>query len=252
MRPSGVLAASARRAAELFVALVLLASPALAGDRALIEFLGYSPDGKYFAFEQFGIQDGSGFAYSEIQVIDLVADKWTYGSPFLVRATEDNPDRPLDEVRAEARQKAKDKLDEVKIGEPVEMLALIGDGVPSDDGRTLLFSVPSCCGPGQTQDDRLTLTLSSFPAGSTADCESILGHKAMGYALTLGDGSKTIELHRDGASIPRTRGCVMDYRLYGVIAPLSGQGPRLAIISVYPFGFEGPDRRFLVTPIDRP
>src|SRR5262245_14136735 len=99
MRPSGVLAVLVRRAASAVFALILLALPTLAGDRALIEFLGYSPDGKYFAFEQFGIQDGSGHAYSEIQVIDLVADKWTYGSPFLARATEDNPDRPLAELR---------------------------------------------------------------------------------------------------------------------------------------------------------
>ena len=51
----------------------------LAGDRALIDLIGYSEDGRIFAFEEFGIQDGSGFPYSNIYVVDLPADKWAYG-----------------------------------------------------------------------------------------------------------------------------------------------------------------------------
>ncbi len=155
-------------------------------------------------------------------------------------------------IRAEARQQAGDKLDEYAIGEPVEVLALIGDGVPSNDGRTLLFSTPFCCGPGETREDRFVLTLSTFPVEGDSDCVTILGHQPLGYALTLGTGTETVELHRDGGKLPRSRGCVTDYRLYGVIQPFTVAGPRLAVVSVYPFGFEGPDRRFLVVPIDRP
>jgi predicted secreted protein len=230
---------------------MLLAAPALAGDRAVLNILGYSPDGKYFAFEQFGIQDGSGFAYSEIQVIDLVADKWTYGSPFLARAGEANPDEPLATIRAEALKMAGDKLKQYQIGAPAETLALVGDGIPSADGRTLLFSAPACCNPGQTHDDRLVLTLSTFPVEGSSDCVTLLGHKPLGYALTLGDGAKTTELHRDDGTLPRSRGCATDYRIYGVVQPFQIDGPRLAIVSVYPLGFEGPDRRFLIVPIDR-
>ncbi len=51
--------------------------------------IGYSEDGNYFAFEQFGIQDGSGFAFSDVFVIDLVNDKWTAGSPFEVEAEDE-------------------------------------------------------------------------------------------------------------------------------------------------------------------
>jgi predicted secreted protein len=56
------LAASARLAAKVFGLIALAATPALAGDRALIDYIGFSPDARYFAFEEFGIQDGSGCA----------------------------------------------------------------------------------------------------------------------------------------------------------------------------------------------
>ena len=36
-------------------------------------------------------------------------------------------------------------------------------------------------------------------------------------------------------------------------AQLSGSVPgAVAIVSVYPFGFEGPDRRFIAVPFDQP
>ncbi len=67
MKPNGAvtaLARQARLALSTIAALLALASPSLAGDRAGIDFIGYSADGGFFAFEEFGIQDGSGFAYS--------------------------------------------------------------------------------------------------------------------------------------------------------------------------------------------
>ena len=60
------------------------------------------------------------------------------------------------------------------------------------------------------------------------------------------------ELHKDGDTLPKSRRCPQDYRLYAVVAPFEQFRPRVAIISSYPFGFEGVDRRFLAVPIDMP
>ena len=49
-----VVKAGMGRLAASALALTLAAIPALAGDRALIDYIGYSPDAKYFAFEEFG------------------------------------------------------------------------------------------------------------------------------------------------------------------------------------------------------
>jgi predicted secreted protein len=68
--------------------------------------------------------------------------------------------------------------------------------------------------------------------------------------LTAPDGT-TEDIHHDGATLPKSRGCPMDYRLYAVVTPFEQATPRIALISIYPFGFEGPDRRFLAVPLDR-
>ena len=54
---------------------------ALAADAADRAIIGFSGDGRFFAFEEFGIQDGSGFPYANIYVIDLEKDRWVEGSP---------------------------------------------------------------------------------------------------------------------------------------------------------------------------
>ena len=63
-----------------------IAFPAVAGDFANRDIIGFSADGSRFAFEEYGQQDGSGFAYSNIYiyVIDTAIDRWTDGSPFRV------------------------------------------------------------------------------------------------------------------------------------------------------------------------
>ncbi len=234
----------------LFAALALFAAvlPAVAGDRALIDFIGYSPDGRYFAFEEYGVQDGSGFAYSNIYVIDLPADKWMYGSPFHAQAADAQPDAPLAEIRTEARNKAADKLTETGISVPVEILALLGDGVSDTDGRQMGFSRHICCGPPQPGPDAYRLTLETYPANSPENCEGLIGERALGYALSFDSGEGARELHRD-AKLPKSRGCPMDYRLYAVVQPFEQLGNYVAIVSSYPFGFEGPDRRFLAVPL---
>ena len=248
MRPSVDRAALARRAARLLAIFVALATPALAADRANLDVLGYSADGRYFAFEQHGVQDGSGAPYSDVFIVDLPGDKWLPGTPVsVIEGLETDEPPPLSEVRAKALAKAQPKLSALGINVPAETLVLLGDGVPDDDGKTLVFAEPQCCSPGATQDPRYTLTLSSFPAKlNEAYCADM---QSVGYALSISDGKTSTQLHRDGAILPGSRGCTLDYRLYAVVAPSSGIGPRVVLISSYPFGFEGPDRRFLAVPI---
>ena len=252
MQQNGVLAASARLAASCLALLTLAVVGALAGDRALIDFIGYSEDGQYFAFEEYGIGDGSGAPYSHIFIVDLAADAWVDGAPISVDTLSDaDPEAtPLSAVRAEARDKAKKKLDALKIDVPVEILSLLGDGVAGANGKSVGFSTPMCCGPGQTQDDAFRLKLSTFPIASGEDyCADM---NPVGYALIFKADAEPVELHRDGAKLPKSRGCTLDYRIYAVVQPFEGgAGGRMAIVSSYPYGFEGPDRRFLAVPIDQ-
>lgn len=242
MRRNAAPAVSALLAASL---LSLSAAPALAGDAALADFIGFSEDGQTFAFEEYGIQDGSGFAYSTIYVVDLVGDKWVAGSPFHTQAPEADGDRPLATVRADAMALAKAKLDTLAIITPAETLWL--DGTSAGDGKAIAFSY----GPLPSDEDALSLTLTTAPAESSLDCAGLTGSEPLGFRLRFASGqAEAVVKHDDNGRVPASRGCTTDYRLYAVVRPFQGVHPAVAIIASYRFGFEGPDRRFLAVPLN--
>ncbi|HHY48378.1 MAG TPA: DUF2259 domain-containing protein [Alphaproteobacteria bacterium] len=244
MRPNVVTRGTVRLAASL--ALAPLAAPALAGDRAGIGYLGYSEDGRYFAFEEFGVQDGSGFPYANIYVVDLPADRWVSGTPF--RVTLDDEDADVEDARDAAREQAAARLDELAIVEAADPIAVNGDGEPgAAGGNELVFGRP---GYGLEPVDAATirtLALDVFPLEPAADC-AVIDNEVFGFALRL-DGT---EVHRDAGPLPRSRGCAQGYRIHAVVRPAGwsqAPGGTVAIIATYPFGFEGPDRRFLAVPL---
>lgn len=246
MTPNAARAGTARPGASLALMLALAATPAMAGDRALIDYIGYSADGRYFAFEEFGVQDGSGFPYSTIYVVDLPADRWVSGTPYRARLEGDSD--TVGEVRAEARALARGTLTALDISVGAFPIAVNGDGEPDAAAHSLRFGTPGF-GLEGVQDESL-LALERFPLPATADCSVIEG-EVYGFALSL-DG---VEIARDSGRLPASRGCPLDYRVHAVVqAPdwLFGEpAMRVAIIAVYPFGFEGPDRRFLAVPLGR-
>lgn len=250
MRRNAALADLARRVASgLLLWLGLLLTPAVAGDRAAFEPIGFSANGQFFAFEEYGVQDGSGFAYSSIYVIDLKADKWTYGTPFDARADDANADESPAAVRARALDHAGESLRPRPVDVPAQILALNGDGERADT-KTLSWTTPRCCGPDDLGEDSFTLTLTTGPIGTALDyCRDVT--ERVGYVLTLtGPKGKTV-LHADGDTLPASRGCTLDYSIYAVLRPFESEGPRVAVIATYPMGFEGPDRRFIIVPVDR-
>lgn len=246
MKPNVAKAGMVRRGASLLIALALLVSPALAGDRALVDMIGYSDDARYLAFEEFGIQDGSGFAYSSIYIIDLESDAWVVGTP--IREQADDESVTLSQIRAEVQLQAEASLSSFGIDVPAEFVALVGDGAPDADGRTLRFGVPGYT-PGEVSGE-YEVRLSSFATTAAAPCAEWFSIEPMGYELVVADQGAERLIHRDKA-LPRSRGCPITYRLYGVVLPFNAgsASDAVALISVYPGGFEGPNRRFIAVPL---
>lgn len=226
-----------------------IAAPARAGDHALIDVIGYSNDLRYLAFEEFGVQDGSGFAYSSLYIVDLVKDQWVAGTPYREKA--DSEDVPLAAVRAKVAAAAKARLETLKIDLPAQVAALMGDGVLEPE-PAMRFGYPAYGLPGQTEGD-FTLSIETFAAPAPAGCDSELVGETKGFALALSGDGPDRELYRDKGTLPKSRGCAMDYAIYAVIFPYLGGGLEnaAAIVSTYPYGFEGPDRRFLVVPFGK-
>lgn len=235
----------ATRVTALLAASLALLAPALAGDRALFQPIGYSGDGRYFAFEEYGVQDGSGFPFSTTYILDLPADTWVSGTP--VRIVHHDETVGIAELRRLAAEDVAGRLERLDIDQPAAIIAMNGEGEPDAAAYGLRFGTPGY-GLSPVQDEHL-LELEVFDLPGSEDC-AIIEDQTKGFALSL-DGQ---ELARDSGKLPRSRGCAMDYRLYAVVMPAefsAAPGDRVAIIATYPFGFEGPDRRFIAVPMDR-
>ena len=86
------------------LSLALTTTAARAGDFASFQPIGFSADGSVFAFEEYGVQDGSGFPYSNFFVLDTRKDTFLPGTPIRLRIDKENTS--LAEVRAQTAAKA--------------------------------------------------------------------------------------------------------------------------------------------------
>jgi len=221
---------------------------AYAGDRALFDAIGFSDDGRFFAFEEFGVQDGSGFPYSNIYIVDLERDAWIPGTPIRQRLDDESID--IADARTAAHDQAEPLLERVGIERPAELIYVLGDGVAGDNGKYAVVGVPHY-NAGEAIDVH-SLVIETFESTSPLTCEDWFGQAPLGMTLVIADSEAVeTEIMRDAGTLPESRGCPLDYRLYGVFLPKDSQAFRegVVIVSVYPGGFEGPDRRFIAIPL---
>ena len=205
--------------------------------------IGFSSDGNYFAFEEFGIEDGSGFAFSNIYLIDTSRNSWVKGTPVRVRLEQDGAE--LHDARSDALDKAGDKLKSL--------------GIQSGRKGTLLASNPITELSADTKkvvvvprvatvplDPKVTFTIRAFQVASRR-CKQYGELKTMGLATRVAvDGSPPKVIQQD-ERIPKSRGCPRDYRISDVIVyePTYGKRVYVLLVSVIRLGFEGTERRFL-------
>ncbi len=217
------------------------AQPAGAGDLADRYILGFSPDGGTFAFEQFGVQDGSGFPYADIFIIDTMSDQWVKGSPFRVLMRDERSQ--VKWARREVLTKAGNTLQQRLISKPGRLLASNPPAELSADPHRVVVNVSQIViGP----PERWTFTLDEIPIANE-QCAAFTSAPVKGFGLTVQrQGGAPLKLHED-TSIPNSRGCPLRYTISDVVAYEPDGGSRViaVLVSVFSHGFEGPDRRFL-------
>jgi predicted secreted protein len=241
--------------AAAILATLLGVAPAAAADSAEALPIGFSPDGRIFAFEQFGIQDGSGFPYSEIFVIDLETDAWLPDTPIRKRLDDEAAD--LEDVRALAMEEARTVLDRHGIRRLFQVLAANPPTEVVADRRVVTFDRhywSRFAEPGPSEN-RYQLTLSEFSLEPSSGCPLEPDNTFAGFRLEIfqTQSGRSLELHRD-ENLPASRGCPVSYDIAAVIAPGGlGDMPYLvALIGVYRYGFEGVDRRLIAVPVRLP
>lgn len=216
--------------------------PASAGDVAGLSILGFSADAAIFAFEEYGVQDGSGFPYANRFYIDVATDRFIPGTPIRVR---------IDDEGATLQQ-ARDRA-----GAPGQ--AIVSDAeLAQNRGHTAGINAVT-----ELSADPLRLAVNPRPvippvdaavefrieqyALDTSGCENLgptMGFRLLRIDLTPGGA---VDLLHEDDRIPSSRGCPLGYRIGAVqtIHPDTGTPSFAVLVAVRSFGFEGPDYRWI-------
>lgn len=211
-----------------------------AGDFAKREIYGFSANGGLFAFEEYGVQDGSGFPYSNLYIIDTQTDAWTANSPYRVRL--DDETKSVFDAREEARILAGPVM---KSFEDRGTVVATNRATELDvDGKRMAANPRMVVPP---IDKRLEFRLEEKQFVASSICEAF--GASIGFRLLkIGseDGDETITIHED-ASVPESRKCPLRYDFADLITYYpQGASPVFAIlIRMQTVGFEGPDGRYL-------
>jgi len=249
--------------------LAISTATALAGDAAARRIIGFSPDGAYFAFEQYGELDAGASAsgYSQIDIIDTRTDDFVGGKPILVVDESEEATLTLEQARAQAAAKAKPILAKYAIASRGRQTAsdrftFPGEMVAYADISRLEQVSQKWLSPLYDETGISTIQLDEILANSTTDCsasfedsqqgdKALQGDKtgkALGFRLTLQgqDGKPFKTLHEDKA-VPGSRNCPTSYSLSESYQYRPSGKPAVIVVLVQRFsqGFEGRDRRFI-------
>ena len=237
-----------RKTAVALLASLCSTASAWAGDFSTFQALGFSPDGKVYAFEEFGVQDGSGFPYSNVYFIDTEKDAYLPGTPIRVRI--DDEAAGIAKARAESRDKAKALSDKYNVLSNPGVLAAFNPmgegGVDRNRIEYLQHAVEPAVGGA------FALTLEDIPLDMTDRCRDIAPDGIKGFRLKLvkNDGATADTLVHEDKRVPESRNCAFSYQISGAVAfnAFNLEPVHVALVLVRSIGFEGADGRWIAVP----
>lgn len=215
------------------------AGPAQAGDLATLNILGFSGDGSTFAYEEYGVQDGSGFPYANRFYIDTTDDTYA-ASPIRVRL--DDETATVDQARAEAKSQGQAVISDAELlANPGYAAGLNSITELSADPHRMTVNPRPVIPP---IDAPVEVWLEEKMFDAEGYCEGVTDANA-GFRLLAVEkrpGASVSLLHEDTA-VPSSRACPLGYRLGGVqtFYPSSGTPVFAVMLAIESYGFEGPD-----------
>lgn len=238
----------------VFGVLALMPGRVWAGDYAKLQVIGFSRDGKYLAFEEYGRADGSGFPYANVYLVDTEKNAFA-AKPFEVyiereRSSEEDAVKKVEALAA--RKMRQLKIERGNTGELLLAHTMNDETLDLSEvsADPLVGLVRFKIRPyPREQDGFLELKLKSIQV-KPATCDDDSGvYEFFKFELTLDsldtNKDKRIEtetLQKDDA-LPKTRGCPTSYRMESVYLYKN----KLAVfINKFSRGYEGPDMRYMV------
>lgn len=228
---------------------MLAASPSFAGDASTLNILGFDAEGGVFAFEEYGIQDGSGFPFANRFYIDTAGDTFLPGTPIRVRIESDGALGDLAEARGQARDQGEAIMPDAELEANFGFTAAYSPftDLSSDPHRMTINPRPVV----PAVDEPVEFRLTEFQTTAGEICSG-LSETMAGFRLVrvgLEPGAETVLVHED-ASVPASRTCPLGYRIGAVqtFFPEAGDPVYVVLVQVRSLGFEGPNHRWIAIP----
>ena len=227
-----------KRLGLLTLLALLIVQCAFAGDNAQIDVIGFDGATKYFAFEQYGTQDGSGFPYSEIYFIEVATNEWAAKPVKMMLEGGDYVCEELESVRQQVRRKAIPTLRKLGLTSAWEGTKVLHDidkdmGYTENSRKSFSFEL----GP-----EKLVINVKEKEvAGSD---EWGLGPDQLLELTLKGSETGSLVLQKD-KKLPASRKGARNYEICGVYT-VKEHGALVALIGYHRSpGFEGPDKRYI-------
>jgi len=249
------------------VLLLTIVSAAQAGDAAARRIIGFSPDGKYFAFEQYGELDAAVSGWSQIDIIDTSTDDYFGGKPILVLDESEEATTTVEQARAQAAKQAAPILAKYGIAArgtrtASDRFTFPDDTVEYNDIPRLEQAAQKWLSPFYGETQISTIQLDEILADSKTDCSASFDDakpsdqdlpgdktgKARGFRLSLqGQDGKPFKVLHEDKTVPGSRNCPTSYSLSESYEYTPPGKPTVLAVLVQRFsqGFEGRDRRFI-------
>ena len=205
----------------LLFGLLLTANPTYAAhNKPNISVIGFSPDGRFFAFEQSGTNEATGIAYADLYVIDSKDDSWVPGTPIKIRShTDQGGEAHAKKVlhHQARRMMRRLGLDRASVGVAFR---------PKDTNQIILTL------PWKERDYIHLHARSDLKAESCPIPEKKRRSTVQGFYITLQRPTEIAVLHND-TKVPRNRGCALSYAFHSTYIKPRGNDAVLATLISY-------------------
>ena len=223
------------------LSLAVACGAADAGDIASLNILGFSDDGGIFAFEEYGVQDGSGFPYANRYYIDTNTDKFLPNSPVRVRLEDEQAS--IKTARETAQKQGEALVPQAALDRNRGYTAGFNAITELNADPMRMVVNPRPVAP--PIDPTLEFRLETLALQGTESCLDVT--RLIGFRLLRVDGKDgTPKIVHADSSVPKSRACAYGYRL-GAVQTFSADSVNAfaVMIVIESVGFEGPDFRWL-------
>ncbi len=233
-----------------------------AGDATKLHFIGFSEEGKYLAFQQYGTADGSGIPFSTLYFVDVKHNKYPKKQVETLDTTSEKSEGNILQQNFDAGADTLKNLGIIAGNQGQKVVSHLFSDI-GVELKTVRFAVGTPLAGLYYRAYALTLE----EMKSDKKCQLSKPKKNRTYILNLRerDGRKdcfgvgqsrmfTLYLHNENENVakilqkdrtlPSSRGCPLGYRIQDVYVY---QEKYIAIfINMFTPGFEGQDMRYLV------